>query len=143
MKSDQEPAVVDLMKDLAKRRLKVPTVLEISKAYDSKSNGRTEGAVRRSEEQVRTMKLALEGAIGVELEVQHPAFEWLVEHAADILTKCAVGKDGRTPYERIKGKRYHGLMLEFGSSVRVKYQGKLQGGLLKERWGFSTCAVST
>ena len=131
VKSDQE----DLMRDLARRRSNAPTVVELSKAYDSKSNGRAEGTVRRLEEQVRTMKLALDAALGIELEVLHPVFEWLVEHAADILTKCSVGKDGRTPYERIKGKRYHGLMLEFGSAVRVKFQGKTQGGLMKERWG--------
>ena len=135
VKSHQKPAVVDLMKGLAKRRTFGATVLEQSKAYDSKSNGRAENAVRRVEEQVRTMKLALEASIGEELDVHHPVFAWLVEHAADILVKCAVGRDGRTPFERIKGKRYHGLMLEFGCSVRVKYQGKLQGGLLKERWG--------
>ena len=84
---------------------------------------------------MRTMKLALEAAIRKELDVHHPVFAWLVEHAADILVKCAVGSDGRTPYERVKGKRYHGQMHEFGSAVRVKYQGKLQGGLMKERWG--------
>ena len=38
-------------------------------------------------------------------------------------------------YERIKGKKYCGLMLEFGTVVHVKFQGKLQGGLLRERWG--------
>ena len=47
VKSDQEPAVVDLMKELAKRRLYAPTVIESSKAYDSKSNGRAEGDARR------------------------------------------------------------------------------------------------
>ena len=61
-------------------------------------------------------------------------FEWLVEHAADILTKYPVGKDGRTPYERVKKKKYGGEMFEFGSVVLVKLQGKLHGGLMRERW---------
>ena len=30
--------------------------------------------------------------------------QWRVEHAADVLNKFAVGIDGRTAYERIKGK---------------------------------------
>ena len=34
VKSDQEPAVVDLMRDLARRRIDAPTVIESSKAYD-------------------------------------------------------------------------------------------------------------
>ena len=134
VKTDQEPAILDLMRNLARRRAQAPTIIEKSKAYDSQSNGRAENAVRRVEEQVRTMKLALEAAVGTPLDVHHPAFAWLVEHAADIVTKCAVGRDGRTPYERIKGKRYHGQLLEFGRAVRVKFQGKLQGGLMKARW---------
>ena len=94
VKSDQEPAVVDLMRDLARRRSNAPTVVELSKAYDSKSNGRAEGTVRRLEEQVRTMKIALDAALGIELEVLHPVFEWLVEHAADVLNKTEVASDG-------------------------------------------------
>ena len=46
VKSEQEPAIVDLMRSLAKRRTSGATVLEQSKAYDSKSNGRAENAVR-------------------------------------------------------------------------------------------------
>ena len=136
-KSDQEPAVVYLMNPLARRRISAPTVIEHSTAYGSKSNGRAENTVRRVEEQVRAMKLALEAAVGVTLDVHHPIFEWMVEHAANILTKCSVGRDGRTPYECIMGKRHNGQMLEFGSAVRVKYQGKLQGGIMRPRWGAS------
>ena len=36
------------------------------------------------------------------LDVHYPLFAWLVEHSADVLTKCSVGSDGRTPYERIE-----------------------------------------
>ena len=97
-------------------------------------NGRAENAMGRLERQVRTLKLGLEQAPGYELDVQHPVFKWLVEHCADILTKCPVGEDGLTPYERIKGKRYHSEMFEFGSVVSVKLQGRLQGGLMRERW---------
>ena len=134
VKSDGEPAARDLMKQLARRRANLPTVIERSKPYDSKSNGRAENTVRRIECQVRTMRLALQEALKFEVNVHHPGFEWMVEHAADILNKCAVGKDGRTPYERIKKKKYWGEFFEFGSVVHVKLQGKLQGGLLGERW---------
>ena len=72
-------------------------MLETSKPYDSKSNGRAENAVKRLEGQVRTFKLALQEAIGYEIDVEHPIFEWLVEHSADILTKVTVGEDGKTP----------------------------------------------
>ena len=80
VRSDGEPAATDLMHELARRRGDMPTSIEQSKPYDSKSNGRAENAVRRLESQVRTLKIALEQAINVELEVRHPVFAWLVEH---------------------------------------------------------------
>ena len=48
--------------------------------------------------QVRTLKIATERNLGIVIDVHTPLFEWLVEHSADILTKCSVGNDGRTPY---------------------------------------------
>ena len=134
VKSDGENAVKDLMQELARKRRDMPTVVETSKPYDSKSNGRAEGAVRKLESQVRTLKIATEKNIGILIDVHSPVFAWLVEHSADVLTKCSVGGDGRTPYERIKQKKYHGEMVEFGSMVMVKLQGKLQGGIMRERW---------
>ena len=113
-----------MMNELARKRKEHPTVVETSKPYDSKSNERAEGAVRRIECQIRTLKIATEKNLGVPVDLHSPLFSWLVEHAADILTKCVVGSDGRTPYERIKMKKYHGEMIEFASMVMVKPQGK-------------------
>ena len=98
VKSDGENAVKDLMQELARKRRDPPTVVETSKPYDSKSNGRAEGAVRRLESQVRTLKIATERNMGVVMDVHSPIFAGLVEHSADVLTKCSVGGDGRTPY---------------------------------------------
>lgn len=134
VKSDGENAVKDLMQELARKRRELPTVVETSKPYDSKSNGRAEGAVRRLESQVRALKIATERNVGVVMDVHSAVFAWLVEHAADVLTKCSVGSDGRTPYERMKQNKYHGEMVEFGSMVMVKLQGKLQGGIMREGW---------
>ena len=59
---------------------------------------------------------------------------WLIEHCADILNKCQQGKDGRTPYETLRGKQFSGSMLEFGSQVMLKVMDKVSGGLMQERW---------
>ena len=126
LRSDGENAIKYLMSELCRSRREAPTVMEHSPRYESKSNGRAENAVKRIEGQVRTLKLALEAAIGQELEVTHPIFEWLVEHCADLLTKCTVGADGKTPYERIKNKAYKGTMYEFGSMVLARLPGKPQ-----------------
>ena len=134
LKSDGENAATELMRELARKRRSEATVVEQSKPYDSKSNGRAENTVKRLESQARTLKIATELAVGKRLSVVAPIFEWLVQHAADVLTKCSVGQDGRTPYERLKGKRYHGLMVPFASMVYLKVPGKLQGGVMSERW---------
>ena len=49
VKSDGENAARDLMSEPARKRKELPTVVETSKPYDSKSNGRAEGAVRSLE----------------------------------------------------------------------------------------------
>ena len=54
VKSDGENSARDLTNELARRRREDPTVIEVSKPYDSKSNSRAEGAVRRMECQIRT-----------------------------------------------------------------------------------------
>ena len=45
-----------------------------------------------------------------------------------------VGDDGLTPYERIKGRAYNGLMLEFGSHVLYKLSARVDGGVMEPRW---------
>ena len=52
------------------------------------------------------------------------AIGWVIEHYADILNKCQVGKDGRTPYERLKG----GTFMEFGSLVMLRVTDKPKVG---------------
>ena len=56
------------------------------------------------EGQVRAMLLALESRLDAKIPVTHHVIAWLVEHAADVLNKFAVGIDGRTAYERMKEK---------------------------------------
>ena len=60
--------------------------------------------------------------------------DWIVEHAVDILNKCVVGHDGKTAYEKIKLKKYHGQFHEFGDSILSKVLGKLEGGRMQPRW---------
>ena len=116
IKSDQETALKDLVNEVRKIRGKrdMETVPEESKVYDSQSNGVAERAVQSVESITRTHKFALEKRIGMKIPSVHPIMTWLIEHAADMLNKFLVGRDGRTPYERIKGKPYRGEMIDFG-----------------------------
>ena len=110
------------------------TILEYSKVYDSQSNGVVERAIQTVEGLTRTLKLSLERKLGKLIPSKHPIMTWMVEHVADLLNKFVVGKDGRTAYERVRGKKYHGEMVEFGRRVFHMSPGKHQGGSMKERW---------
>ena len=134
LKSDQEPALVDLIRDVAKRRGDARTIVETAPRSDSQGNGHAERAVRSIEENVRLQKLALEERLGEKLPITHRAFPWLIEHAVDVLNKLQVGKDGRTAFERLKGKKFRGLLLPFGTTVMARVSGRVQGGLMQERW---------
>jgi hypothetical protein len=133
IKSDQEPALVDLVRTIKSKR-KGETMIEHSKVYDSQSNGVVERAIQTVEGLTRTLKMSLERKIKKSIPSKHPIMTWLVEHVADLLNKYSVGKDGRTAYERIRGKRYHGEMIEFGRRIFHMSPGKPQGGSMSERW---------
>ena len=59
---------------------------------------------------------------------------WLVEHAADVINRALVMADGSTAYERVKGRKSQGEMLEFGSPVLHRVCGKVHGAVMAERW---------
>ena len=52
---------------------------------------------------------------------------WLIRHAAETIDRFAVGSDGKTNYQRRKGKKFGGSVMEFGESImflRAKSVGK-------------------
>ena len=48
--------------------------------------------------------------------------------------KCHLGTDGFTAYERLKGKKYTGLLLPFAEPVLHRVTGAVTGGVMRERW---------
>ena len=95
-------------------------VVENSPVHSSKSNGVIERAVQTVQGMVRTLRSALEEKWGVELPIEHPVWPWLVEYAAFLLTRGEVGKDGKTAYERSRGKEAKIQGFEFGEGVLWK-----------------------
>ena len=134
LRSDGEPALVDLMKEIEKGRGNRRTVIEHSAPGDSQGNGFIERGVRSVEEMARVLKLDLEHRLTTRLEVTCPVFAWLVEHAVDLHNKFLVGSDGKTAYERLKGKKYHGEVLPCASPVMLRVSEKVLGGVMAERW---------
>ena len=87
---------------------------------------------------MRAMLLALESRLDAKIPVTHHVIAWLVEHAADVLNKFAVGIDGRTTYERMKEKKYRGEIIKGRRRVMYKIPCKPKGGLMTERWVLGT-----
>ena len=107
-KTDQEPALVDLIKQICALRPSSRSCLTHSGVGDSKRNGLAERAVQSLEEMIRVHKLSFESRLKTKLPCAHPLMAWLVEHCADVLNRYNIGVDGRTPYQRLKGTKFVG-----------------------------------
>ena len=108
---------------LVQRQIDKP---DSSTVHSSKSNGVIERCVQEVQGMVRTLRSAVEERLGVKLAVGHVVWPWLVEFTAWLLTRAEVGHDGRTTYERIKGKSAKLPWIEFGEGVLWKR--KREGG---------------
>ena len=104
-KSDQEPALGDLLQEVVKRRGDARTFVEQSPVASSASNGVIERRNLSVEGQVRVLKDAFEARLGKKVPSDHAALAWLVEFAAVLVKRFEVGYDGKTPYERSGGSR--------------------------------------
>ena len=96
---------------------------------------------------MRTMRSALEARLGVKWDYDHAVWAWMAEYASYLLNRFEVGHDGKTSYERCKGKRAKVLGLEFGESVWWKRRPEGGGlGKLVTRWKegvFLGCKAAT
>ena len=113
-------------------------VPEYSAVGESASNGKAERSVQQLEDQVRTLKSALEERIGARLGSTHSVMRWLVRHCSSILTRFAVNPDGRTPYQVTHGKRAVDKLVEFGERVYY-YVPKRARFKLDLRWRLGVC----
>ena len=95
-------------------------VPENSAVGESQSNGMVERGIQDVGNQVRVLKDALETRLGVTLDPRHPILAWLISHAGALLIRCQVGVDGKTAYQRWKGKVFRKPILEFGESTHFK-----------------------
>ena len=64
--------------------------------------------------QIRLLKLILESKLQYKIPIGHPIIAWIIEFAPHSLNFFSVGRDGKTPYERLKGRRFRVPMAEFG-----------------------------
>ena len=69
------------------------------------------------EGQARTIKVAFESHTGEKIPSDLNIMPWMIEYAGVLLNRYNVGADGKTGYERLKGKVASLPGLEFGERV--------------------------
>ena len=139
LKSDQEPAIEILIKDIVAERgneMGSKTIVEESPVGSKGSNGVAERAVQEVEGQLRVMKLALEDRIGKEIDAEACVLTFAAEYASYLINRLLVGKDGKTACERSKGKSATVLGLEFGEKVLYKKKAKAKMEKINSRWEY-------
>ena len=112
------PAIEAVAREIAHARQEgSQTVPERPPVGDSQSNGVIERAVGLVAGQARTLKAALEHRIGTRIPPDARILRWLVEFAAYLMNRCDIGSDGKTPLQRLHGRRENTPILEFGEKI--------------------------
>ena len=92
-------------------------IYEASPVGSSSSNGFIERGIQDVEGQARTIKLALESHLGSEVPSDSNLILWIIEYAAVLINRRQASSDGKTAYERLKGKACSLPGLEFAERI--------------------------
>ena len=120
VKTDTEPAILDLRREMSKARGDAPTGFEDSRVGDSNSNAKIERVIRDVKGLIRTMRADLQEKTKHRVALEDPIVPWMVRHAGYVLTRCRVHPCGRTSLHRMKGQKTHRPMIPFGEAVMFK-----------------------
>ena len=98
-----------------------------------------ERGIQSVEGQARTIKLAFESHTGTKVPSDHNIVPWIIEYAGVLLNRCSVGEDGKTGYERLKGKAASMPGLEFGERVHWRSNVPAKDRKLESSLGKGQC----
>ena len=107
-KADQERSLNSLMRTaIQKLGAAVEAIPENSPVGESQSNGAMENAVMQIEGLVRSHRDALEVSQKISVSNESPLVPWLVKWAAFVYNRFSRDVNGKTPYEKTKGKSFN------------------------------------
>ncbi len=129
IKCDNEPALVALMRSATQlAKVDLDNLRQIGEEhptpYDSQANGAVETGVRTARADIRTMRSDLGSRLKAQVRIDHPIMSWLVRHVGFTFTASVKGPDGRTPWERVRGRPYGQRLYHFGERVHWKMPAK-------------------
>ena len=125
VKTDQEEALNPVIRKVRQYRgSDTQTMQEHRPVGSSQSKGATERRIQTIEGQVRTMRSALESRLGAKVPTGSCLFAWLVIHAGNLITLHETGRDGRVPFQRLRGRKIHPDLLEFGERVLLCFSNR-------------------
>jgi hypothetical protein len=137
VKKDQEPSIDYFIKDLIEARENGRTISEQSPVKSRGSSGVAERSAQSVEGQLRIVLSALEKRLKRRIDTKEPIVMFMPEYAVYLLNRLEVGKDGKTPYERARGKKATVLAVEFGEKLLYKVrQENSKMAKIRERWDY-------
>ena len=92
-------------------------VLEASAKNESQTNGAVEEAGKTIRDFVIVLKDQIEDKADMTINSDGVISLWMVRWAAMMVSRFLVGKDGRTAYERRRGRRCKVAVIPFGKSL--------------------------
>ena len=95
-----------------------------------------ERAAQSVEGQIRVVLMALEENIGRQIDPEEAVVTFIPEYWAYVLNRLEVGKDGKTAYERTRGKKATVVGLEFGEKILWRKKKANKMAKLRSRWAY-------
>ena len=87
----------------------------------------------------RSHRSAIEVWAKTKIKADHALVPWLVRHSAYVVTRTRIGSDGRTAYQRMKGRRSIEKLAPFAETRLFKIPKTLRKvGDMEDRWELGT-----
>ena len=111
LRSDGENPITKVLSDLS-QWFPGEVIEEVTAEGDSQSNGNAEGGINIMKGHVRTIKLDLEMKLKTIIPEDHNLMTWLVKYASQSYNRFHMGQDGRSPNERVLGRKILGPIMD-------------------------------
>ena len=79
--------------------------------------------IKELKRRIRANKAMVESKLGMTLDSDDPALAFLPSYCADQMSRHRVGKDGRTPLQKLTGRQWQRHSVRFAEKILIKTLG--------------------